>query len=255
MIKIVIIEDEIPARKKLRRYIESMEEAIDIIAEIDTVSKAIEFLNHNTPDIIFSDIELLDGKAFEIYHQVRLTCPIIFITAYDQFWMDAFDTNGIDYLLKPFSLDRFQKAWNKWRLLSSSSSENETLINKLTKIIEQNTTPKSYKKRFTIQNQQSIYFLEIQNVTYFDANEGLVFAHDVNGKRHVLTESTLKELEIHLDPSEFFKINRSEIVQKLFIEKIERYSKNTLSVKLKGLQRFLVTSQSCTGEFRRWISD
>jgi DNA-binding LytR/AlgR family response regulator len=255
MIKIFIIEDEIPARKKLRRYIESMEESIVIIAEIDTVSKAIEFLNHNSPDMIFSDIELLDGNAFEIYRTVSLACPIIFTTAYDQFWMDAFDTNGIDYLLKPFTLDRFQKAWDKWRLLSSSSSENQTLITKITKIIDQNTALKSYKKRFTIQSQQSIYFLETQNVTYFEAKEGLVFAHDINGKRHVLTESTLKELEIHLDPSEFFKINRGEIVHKVYIEKIERYTKSTLSVKLRDVQRFFVTIQSCTGEFRRWISD
>lgn len=111
MIKIVIIEDEIPARKKLIRFINELKENTEIIAEIDNVEQSIDFLKtEKSIDLIISDIELLDGNAFEIYDQVKISCPIIFTTAYDKFWMNAFETNGIEYLLKPFTLERFQKA-------------------------------------------------------------------------------------------------------------------------------------------------
>src|SRR5690606_38173491 len=110
MIKVVIIEDEIPARKKLKRFLEQVNQSTEVIAEIGTVSEAIEFIkNENAIDLILSDIELQDGNAFEIYQEVNVLCPIIFTTAYNQFLMDAFESNGIEYLLKPFSLERFQK--------------------------------------------------------------------------------------------------------------------------------------------------
>lgn len=253
MIKVVIIEDEIPARKKLIRFIDSLDGPTEVIAEINTIAKGVEFLSRNYPDLIFSDIELLDGNVFEIFKQVDIKCPIIFTTAYDQFWMDAFDSNGIDYLLKPFTLDRFQKAWNKWQLLRTN--DNRDLFDTLTKFIEEKAKPKVFKKRFTIQSHQSIYFLETENIVYFEAIEGVIFAHDASGKRHLLSIQTLKEIEAILDPSEFFKINRGEIVQKIFVEKLERYTKNTISIKLKGSKKHLVTSQSCTAEFKRWLEE
>ena len=103
MTRILIIEDEIPARKKLRRFIEELDTPTVILAEIDTVQAAVDYLSSREVDVIFSDIELLDGNAFEIYQQVSVACPIIFTTAYDRFWMDAFESNDIAYLLKPFS--------------------------------------------------------------------------------------------------------------------------------------------------------
>ena len=95
MINILIIEDEVPARNKLKRFLEALATKTSILAEIDNVEEAVGFLKTTKPDLIFSDIELLDGNAFEIYNQVAITCPIIFVTAYDQFWMDAFESNGI----------------------------------------------------------------------------------------------------------------------------------------------------------------
>jgi two-component SAPR family response regulator len=87
MIKVLIIEDEIPARKKIKRLLEELSTPNQVLAEIDTVDTAISFLKNNTVDLIFSDIELLDGNAFDIYREIHLNCPIIFTTAYDQFWM------------------------------------------------------------------------------------------------------------------------------------------------------------------------
>lgn len=253
MLKIIIIEDEIPARKKIRRFLEEYEVEIQIIGEIGTVELAIKFLKNNKVDLIFSDIELLDGNAFDIYSKVSVTCPIIFTTAYDHFWMDAFESNGIDYLLKPFSKDRFKKAFDKFLLLRNNSKDQIELFTQLYDLIEKNARKKEYKKRFTVHTHQRIYLLNTENITFFEANEGVVFAFDTKGNKHLLSESTLKEIEEQLDPFDFFRINRSEIVSKQYLEKIERYNKNTLAIKMIGHVSFLKTSQNNTSNFRIWI--
>lgn len=253
MIKIVIIEDEIPARKKLKRFLEEQELINEVVAEIDTVAIAVEFLKNTRVDLIFSDIELLDGNAFEIYNQVLVSCPIIFTTAYDQFWMHAFESNGIAYLLKPFSKQRFQQAWDKFlRLRNSANDQNNLLIN-ISKLIQQHNTEKSYKKRFTVHTHQGMYLLQVENIAFFEANEGVVLAFDTIGKKHLLSEASLKEIEEQVNPLCFFRINRSELVNKQHIEKIARYTKNTLAVKLTGNERYLKTSQSNTSTFRTWM--
>jgi len=252
MIKIVIIEDEIPARKKLIRFINELKENTEIIAEIDNVEEAVEFFKtEKSIDLIISDIELLDGNAFEIYDQVKISCPIIFTTAYDQFWMNAFETNGIEYLLKPFTLERFQKAWNKFSVLNKSHTSHEILL-KISQIQKEIQT-KSFKKRFSVISNKGIYFLETENITFFKAEEGVIFAFDDSGKKHLLNQTVLKEIESQLNPNEFFKINRSELVNKKSIIKLERYSKNALALEIKGWGNLLITSQSQTADFREWI--
>lgn len=253
MVKIVILEDEIPARKKLKRFLEELDTQIEVIAEIDTVAMGVSFLKNNSADLLFSDIELLDGKSFEIFNQVSISCPIIFTTAYNQFWMNAFESNGIDYLLKPFSKDRFQKAFEKFILLRGSQKDQTELLNNLTKMMSQHVTEKKYKKRFTIHTNRDIYFLEIDTIVFFEATEGIIFAFDQSGRKHITNISTLKELESLLDPSAFFRLNRSELISKQFIEKLERNTKNSLAVKMKGYQKLLTTSQSTTAQLRAWI--
>ncbi|TVQ09382.1 MAG: DNA-binding response regulator [Bacteroidetes bacterium] len=253
MIKVLIIEDEIPARKKLKRFLDQLEAPVEVVAEMDTVEGSIGFLENETVDLIFSDIELLDGNAFEIYNQVSVNCPIIFTTAYDQFWMDAFESNGIEYLLKPFSKERFQKAWNKFLVLRKSASADHDILANIRHLIESRLTEKSYRKRFTVNSPRGISFLEVDDIAFFEANEGVIFAIDTSGKKHLINETTLKEIESQLHPSDFFRINRSELVSKKHLQKIERYTKNSLAIKMKGQENSLKTSQSNTASFREWI--
>lgn len=254
--KVLIIEDEIPARKKLKRFLEELEEPITIVGEIRTIQEAIAFLEPKPElDLILSDIELQDGNAFEIYTKVKITCPIIFTTAYNQFLMDAFESNGIEYLLKPFSLERFKKAWNKFIGLRQSNSSENDLVTKLNQIINQPSEVKTTKKRFTINTSKEMYFLETEAILFFTAEEGVVFAIDKQAKKHLLTQTTLKEIEEVLDTSEFFRINRSDLVNKKHIVKIEKYSKNSLAIKLSGYEKHLITSQSNTKAFRDWIEE
>lgn len=253
MIKVLIIEDEIPARKKLKRFISDLNAEIKIVAEIETVSTGIELLKRHSVDLIISDIELLDGNVFDIFSQISVLCPVIFTTAYDQFWMNAFETNGIDYLLKPFSRERFQQSWDKFLLLRNSGSPDVDTINVFTDLIKKSLAEKQYKKRFTIHTRQGICFLEVENILFFEASEGVVFAYDTHCKKHLLTESTLREIEEQSDPDLFFRINRSELIQKSHIEKIGYHTKNSLAIKLKGYEKHLTTSQNNTASFREWV--
>lgn len=242
-----------PARQKLKRFIEEREEPVEIRGEVDTVSSAIDFLGKQEVDLIFSDIELLDGNVFEVYNQVTVKCPIIFTTAYDQFWMEAFETNGIAYLLKPFSKERFCQAWEKFLFFRNKPiAESEQLAN-FAKLIEQNFSGRNFKKRFSVKLNQEVYFLNTTDIAFFEANEGVVFAYDTNGKKHLLTEPTLSEIGEQLNPSEFFRINRSELISKQCVERLDRSIKNTLTIKLRGIQRQFSTSQASTAAFREWV--
>lgn len=255
MIKVVIIEDEIPARNKVKRFINDLEPGTEIVAELDTVESAVSFLKNSSVDLIFSDIELLDGNAFEIYEQIPITCPVIFTTAYDQFWMNAFEGNGIEYLLKPFTRDRFKKAWDKFLLLRKPDSKENEMLVKLQQILNNSRPEKSFKKRFTVSSHQGTYFLNTEDISFFEADKGIIFAVDISGKKHLLNESTLKDVEMHINPLEFFRINRSELIQKQHVERIERYNKNTLAVKLRGYKEHFITSQGSTAAFRKWIEE
>ena len=121
MINILIIEDEEPAAKRLHKMLQELDPSINVLQHIVSVSTSVEWLKtHDAPDLIFSDIQLSDGVSFDIFKAVPLTCPIIFTTAYDQYAIEAFKVNSIDYLLKPIkkdelktSLDKFWKAY-KW---------------------------------------------------------------------------------------------------------------------------------------------
>lgn len=255
MINIVIIEDEAPARRKLIRFLNDLEEEISIVAALATVSEAVSFLGETKNiHLILSDIELLDGNAFEIYKRISVSCPIIFTTAYNEFLMDAFETNGIEYLLKPFSFERFKKAWDKYLLLGSVSTPDHTILKKITTLLnKQPIENKAFRTRFAITSGRGTYFVEVNDVVFFAADEGIVVAMDTQAKKHLLPQPTLKEIEAVVDPDRFFRINRGELVNKAYIEHIERYSKNTIAMKMRGYQEFLVTSQSSTAAFREWV--
>lgn len=254
MIKVVIIEDEAPARKKLKNYIEKIGESIEILKELETVEDSINYFKTAPEvDLIFSDIELRDANVFELYNQATISCPIIFTTAYDQFWMNAFETNGIEYLLKPYSFNRFEKAWNKFIVLKSNKTEEHLDLFKKLDTFYQNkmvSTP-TYKEYIPVKSSKGIYFLKVLDIVFIQADYGVIFAYDTVNKKHLLNQTSLKEIQNLVNPSTFFKINRSELINRNYVEKINRYNKNTLSVCLKS--HTLKTSQNQTAAFNAWM--
>ncbi|WP_299709054.1 LytTR family DNA-binding domain-containing protein [uncultured Tenacibaculum sp.] len=254
MIRVVIIEDEAPARKKLKRYLEKVDEPIEIIKEIETVDETQSFFK-TSPDIdlIFSDIELRDGNVFDVYNQIAVDFPIIFATAYDQFWMNAFETSGIEYLLKPYSFTRFEKAWKKYTSLVNKTEVNHNdIFKKLDAYYQSKIEVKpSYKEYISVKSNSDIYFLKVEDITFIQSDYGVVFAYDQNNKKHLLNQATLKEVQEMLNPTSFFKINRSELINRNYIEKISRYTKNTVAIHIKS--HVLKTSQNSTASFNTWM--
>ncbi|MCT4698899.1 LytR/AlgR family response regulator transcription factor [Tenacibaculum haliotis] len=254
MLKIVIIEDEVPARKKLKNYLDKIEVSYKIVKEIETTKETLSFFETNPDvDLIFSDIELRDGNVFEIYNQIKINAPIIFISAYDTFWMNAFETSGIEYLLKPYSFARFEKAWYKYMSLKNKMEIKQTdIFNKLDAYYQSKLELKPvYKDFIPVKSNNGIYFLKVENIVFIQSDYGVLFAYDSANKKHLLNQTSLKEIHEIFNPTLFFKINRSEIVNRVFIEKINRYTKNTVAIQLKS--HSLKTSQKNTAAFNSWM--
>lgn len=254
MFKVIIIEDEPLARSKLKRLLMDFTDEISIVAELSSVAEVSAWLAQpDKVDLIFSDIELSDGNVFQSYQQQPPPCPVIFITAYDDFMLKAFDNFGIGYLLKPYSSDKLQQAWHKFRQLSRQPGTEPLLVNQLQQLLQTLPAPKTrYISRLPIRQQQQIYFLQVADIVYIQADGSLIMAFDEQGKRHYLPYNSLQAVEAVLDPERFFRINRSEMVQSQHIVRLERYCKNTLTLYLANNAQ-LKTSQSRTGDFNRWL--
>jgi two-component system response regulator LytT len=267
--KVVIIEDEEWAARQTASLLLAYNPAAQVVAVLRSVEAALAwFAAHPMPDLLFSDIELLDGNVFELYTQVTVSCPIIFVTAYDQFLLQAFQANGIAYLLKPFDAAQFNTTLDKYVALHASFTQapaeappaeaapapgpalNEAIVQELSWALQHNS--RSYKRRFSVRKRNSLYILAVDDVMCLQADEGVVFAIDKQSARFPLA-GTLTELEQQLDPSQFFRINRSELVNILYVERVEAYSKNRLAVKLKNSVLELVSSTAHTPGFRKWL--
>ena len=250
---ILILEDEKLAAEHLQKAIrQHFSEEINIIW-LQSIAAGVAFLQTNPPDLIISDIELLDGKAFQIYEQVDITAPIIFATAYDQYLLHAFQTNGIAYLLKPIQEEDLTAALHKFQKLFSDKSTSPLsteVIAQLKSALSQ--SKKSYKQRFTIKKSDGIYLLNVSDISHFSADDNIVFAIDAKKRKHIVNHR-MSELEELLDPSLFFRINRGEIIHITYIEKMESYFNNRLAITLKGHTEHFLTSGPKTANFRKWV--
>lgn len=250
--KIVLIEDEEITSQALTDYIKKYDATYEIVATLRSIKDALAWFAHNPmPDLIFSDIELLDGNVFTFYEKTAITCPIIFTTAYDNFLLKAFQINGIAYILKPFGYPQVKESFDKFFTLKKTFSEETP---QSFSFIEQlkNALKPSFKQRFTVKMKNGISLLNVQDIVYLQADEGLVFAFGTNQQKYPLN-GTLTEINETLDPSLFFRINRSEIINIHFIEKMEAYFNDRLSLKTKVLPTNLIVSTARTPDFRKWI--
>ncbi|GAB5551393.1 MAG: LytTR family DNA-binding domain-containing protein [Saprospiraceae bacterium] len=253
---ILVLEDEQSAGEKLIQMIrrQAPDATIDWLR---TVQAGIDFLKSKQPDLLFSDIELLDGNAFQIYQSITPACPIIFCTAFDVFYVEAFQTNGIAYLLKPYSKEEFQVAWEKFKRLfqpQKPTSLDPKLLAKLATLVQQPI--QNYKTTFTVKRTRipDIYLLDHKDIVYFQSQGDFVLAFDQYGKKHPLNY-TLYALINAMNPKLFFRINRKEIVHFPFIERFEPYIKKRLAIHLKTTDVVLYTANSRSAAFKEWIEE
>lgn len=255
--KILILEDEIPAYQKLLKCLNNFftdtETGLAMYDWARSIIDGKKLLEENSYDFILSDIQLLDGLSFDLFNKIKIDTPIIFCSAHDEYLFQAFNTNGIAYILKPYSQDDFNKAILKYESLFNKgdyTTLNNTTINALKLALQEEYT--IYKKRFVIKKTSGIQLLNAVDIALISASGDFCLVNDAAGKRHTISQN-LGSIYEQLNPKKFFKINRSEIVNIDFIEKIESHFKNRLLISVKNHKEKVMTSSSTTAEFRKWL--
>jgi two-component system LytT family response regulator len=250
--KALIIEDEILASKHLKQVLDEAGD-ISVIAVLESITETIEWFGRNPqPDIVFMDIHLADGSAFEIFKHVNISCPIVFTTAYDEYALKAFKVNSIDYLLKPIEVNDVQDALKKLRSLTVSESFKTALNNLITSY---GKTSK-YKKHFLIPSKgDKLIPVQTSDLACFYIDAGIVKAFSVEGKSWKF-DYTLDELAELLDPELFFRANRQYIISRTAIKDIDLWFNSRLSVNLKVSvpERILISKARIT-EFKKWFGE
>lgn len=250
---VIIIEDERPAFNKLSKYLLEHRADAQVLAWFDSVEDALKGKELFAQcDLLLSDIQLLDGNSFQLFQQLRINCPIIFCTAYNKYMENAFETNGIAYLIKPYSQEAFNNAMQKYEHFFEQKAHppmNKDTIHLIEKMFQHNN--KSYKQRFSIKKKNGIIIKKVSDAYYFQASGDFCILVDANGEKHIVNYK-ISVLENLLNPQFFFRINRSEMVNIEYILKIEPHFKNKMQIVLpKGI--LLYTSGARTPEFRRWL--
>ncbi|WBO84252.1 LytR/AlgR family response regulator transcription factor [Hymenobacter yonginensis] len=246
--RLLLLEDEEPALDQLRRMVLQFYPAATVVAECQQVSEAAAFLRtHPAPDLILSDIELLDGNVFQLFSLVTVSSPVVFVTAYDTFLTQAFEQNGIGYVLKPLRYEALAAALQKFERLRHALQADA--LRHLAALVA--PAPR-YKERLVSKARTGLYLLEVADLAYFQLRHGVTHAVDHQGRSFVLSE-TLSQLEAVLDPAAFFRLNRSEMVHLRAVERLEPYFNDTLVVHLKGQATTLTSSTHRTPELRRWL--
>jgi DNA-binding LytR/AlgR family response regulator len=248
---ILIVENEKPAADKLGRLLQKIDVNISIAGIIETVEGTVNwFQNNPSPDLILLDIQLDDGLCFEIFETIKISTPVIFTTAYDEYVLRAFKVNSIDYLLKPIEEEPLRKALDKFKSLRYNLSAD---------ILKQlfSDTDKQYKNRFLIKIGSRYRSIQLNEICCFYILERSTFIRTFSGKEYSVDYS-LDQLQKTVDPYKFFRINRNCLVYINAISDILSYSSSRLQLRLnEKIQSidddYLVVSRDKVSDFKKWM--
>lgn len=249
--KVVIVEDEQPAYKRLVKLLGALMPDVEIAAHHDSVSAARQWFEENPmPAIVFMDIHLADGSAFDLLKQVKVDAPIIFTTAYDQYAIEAFKASGVGYLLKPIKSEDLEEALDKLNDLKKMFGITEE---KKAKLLEAMKQPE-FKKRFMVRFGDNIKTIATEDIAYFFSENKGTFARMFEDRTYPI-DNNLDALEQMLDPESFFRINRQYIISLKAIKEMKTYSKARVLVKLQPEVKEppLVSSERSAG-FKLWLA-
>ncbi len=224
--KAIIIEDEEPARDLLRKYLEPFND-IEVIGEFIDGFEGAKAINQLKPDLVFLDIQLPRLTGIEVLELLDFTPLIIFTTAYDEYAINAFEKNAVDYLMKPFSKDRFAQAIERVRSRINSKQESDQSVQQLAN----NLTAESFLKRIVVKSTKAMNVIPVDDILYLEAQDDYVMIHTSDSR--YMKKQTMKYFEDRLDPNQFIRVHRSYIVNVTQINKLEPYSKDTYVVILK----------------------
>lgn len=257
IMRVLIIEDEKPAAEKLEILLKRYNQEIEILAQITTVEKSVKYLesNQDQVDLIFLDIQLTDGLSFDIFKSVKVEKPIVFTTAFNEYAIDAFKLNSIDYLLKPLSYDDLVTAMDKIKSMKSNlpgdQSVNNLTIDKIAKLLSGNQ--QAYKTRYLVKIGEHIKSIAVEDICFFYAEGRIVFII-TNEKRKFIVDNTLEELTNQLNPQKFFRANRSFIINFDYIADVIVYSTSRLRVKFPfEFEKEIIVSREKVSDFKVWF--
>ena len=246
--KAIILEDENRAVNHLKRLIHQVAPDMEVQAVFDTVRESVTYLEKQPVlDLIFSDVQLADGISFEIFSKVEVDCPIIFTTAYDTYAIEAFNANGIDYLLKPIEEERLRKALEKARKLTTRL-DLEKLLN-----LKAGAGRKQLKSRFMVKVGERIRTIMVEEILLFYSFEKTTYLHTRTHRNYIIDYS-LDELEGMLDRERFFKINRKYILSIDACSQIIAWSNNRLKIDIEGIDdQKIVVARERVKDFKAWL--
>lgn len=246
--KILIIEDEQPAAKRLASMLQKQSPEAIIVGTLDSIESSIKWLQQfKHPDLIFMDIHLADGLSFEILNQVELLTPVIFSTAYDQYTLQAFKANSIDYLLKPIIATELAAAITKFEKLHTA--EQQIDYKSVAALLQQ----KTYKQNFLVKRGNQFKQIAVTNINHFYSTEGFTYLV-THTKDSYLIDDSLEQVKQLLDPTLFFRINRGSIISMNAIQKISTYFNNRLKLELTiKTKQENVVSREKVSDFKKWL--
>jgi DNA-binding LytR/AlgR family response regulator len=265
---VILIEDEVPAAEKLERYLLKYDPTIKVVAKLNSVSDSVKWLteNQDKTDLIFMDVQLIDGVSFQVFQQVQVRKPVIFTTAYNEFALDAFKVNSIDYLLKPITFTDLSNSLQKLKNLREQLSWNAEKTEKMKEIFT-DLKPKDYKTRFMVKLGDHIRSITADQISFFFADGRDVYLVTTQNRLPAtrlpegpgragkfIIDYTLETLEDLLDPAVFYRINRSFILNINSIKDVIVYSNSRLKITLHlEFDKEIIVSREKVGDFKEWF--
>ncbi|MHA4739949.1 LytR/AlgR family response regulator transcription factor [Dyadobacter sp. MSC1_007] len=255
----LIVEDEDLSVRRLKKMLNEVAPALVIAGITDSIEQTVEWITQNRkagnadPNLVFLDIELSDGQSFEIFNRVDLSSTIIFTTSYDEYALQAFKLNSIDYLLKPVHREDLQRSLQKYEKMTGQPSNDS--LEGIRKLLEdfKKAAPVEYRQRFLVKQGQKMLSIEVGEIAYFFTDDRYsFFMTDSNQK--MLVDYTLDELAEVLDPARFFRINRGMMVTHKSVEKIDPYFGNRLALALRPAHhKEALVSREKVSDFKLWM--
>ena len=246
--RVLIVEDETSAYENLKEILLELAPDIEIVENTESVAATICWLSSNPlPDLIFMDIHLSDDSAFAIFKQIEVETPIIFTTAYDQYAIEAFKVNSIDYLLKPIKAADVQRALEKFKKL------NQTDMLQYISRLAQLAAPRKYKDRLLIPYKDKLIPMSLTEVSFFYTTEKNTFIYLKDGRIYPYSK-TLEQIMLLLNPDEFYRANKQFIIKRVSVADITIWYDNRLAVSLTtDTPERIYISKNKAAEFKSWM--
>ncbi|MDQ6479036.1 LytTR family DNA-binding domain-containing protein [Dyadobacter sp. LHD-138] len=261
---ILIVEDEKLAVRKLTKLLEETAPELVVKGVAPSIDATVEWIQENRaagekePDLIFMDIELADGQSFEIFNRVEIRSTVIFTTSYDEYALQAFKVNSIDYLLKPVQKEDLQRSLKKFHDLTGNQRREESgtlpvSLESILKNFQLQQPPVEYRKRFLVKQGARLLSIEVSDIAYFYIEDGISLFRNHQGQKFVV-DYRMDELADFLDPDHFFRINRGMIVTHQSVVQIQPYFNNRLALTLKpAYEKEAIVSREKSNDFKKWM--